>query len=1284
MQLGDVIGNATLVGYTGESGSSSLPTDTSPPDDGDASSSAPADPNPIMPSPDPDGPGGIPGGAERRTVTITSGKELVWRDGAAHDMLKIGQEEELVDDGRLVFGNFIKGSIHGFKFEDFDADGTYEPNEGDVPFAGIPFELIDASGQVIDSQTTNSTGQFWFIGLMPGQYTVVEAASTLPADIMPSTPTEVTLTVLSGQDLVWTDGAAMLDATAPQHEVNVGDALVFGNFIKGSIHGFKFEDVDADGVYEPNEGEAPFAGIPFELLDANGQVADSVLSDINGEFWFTGLVPGDYTVREVDDPNDAILPTTPTQVTVTLASGQELVWADGAAMLDPSDPQHEVLVGEPLMFGNRIADPDIDIEKFTNGVDADTEAEAPLIAPGDPVTWTYKVTNTGSVPFPFDQVSVTDDQGVIPVFDPASDDGDLILSPGEMWIYEASDVAQLVSASPGTGLSTLAPDGTYRLHNHPAGNAAPPFYGLRLDGLVGGDADDTFTFDFDHPQSDMTMVVDGSTIQIAGVAFGGLDIGNAYDPALSGVWQVEFTYENVMNASGDDDLLVDAPHAGTNTGTITQLFGAGETFDLTDVADSSGMSFRLGNEDDDGGHRGFAGISGWGWTIHSGASHHIKASDWLFTAELTVPPGCYMNTGTVLANGVSDTDPSHYCNPPGPEIDIDKKVKDPATDQFTDDTVVFDAGTSVTFGYFVTNPGTVPLHNVTVVDDNATPGDPSDDETFTVADLVSGDGDGDGLLDPGEVWVFEFTRTADLLGGGGGGALPSLSELNKYLLIGNTSNDIAKAVNVQNGDLGADPVVLSTEIGDNVDFDLKDVFLNTTGNTPGVWVDDDPGVLPGNPDFLPGAAAVGQGVSWTGDVALTSPNAAIDMSNVELYGQVGVVADSSNPVSSVSNSLFFPDGVGDGIDPTGGLPMPPNGITANASMAPLRAEVKALHDFIKNLAPEATLTPGNGLPDAFGIVDEPIFETNIDVLDTNGDGIAVIDINVGLNDFEITNSNWIIEGDGSTIAIFRILGESNLVLNQSTIVVGDGGIAGAGPNTPVTELGAIFVKAAKFADGQGGFNDGEDNEMPSDTVFSFNDVRWERCTLPGFDEPQTNTADATGTAFGFTATASDDQTIVVTSGGIFDPGIRTVMIEAEDYTTIDQPWQVVQDASASGGQYLEAPDGTGNHKDNPPVNAEITYDFNVDQAGQFKVVGLVEGPSRTDDSFWVSIDGGPWFLWDIQRTGDWTWDDVNDRNGADPVVFDLAVGTHTLRVSVREDGSRLDKLIITNDLLLDP
>lgn len=58
------------------------------------------------------------------------------------------------------------------------------------------------------------------------------------------------------------------------------------------------------------------------------------------------------------------------------------------------------------------ANTSIDIEKHTNGYDADTPEEAPVLQVGDAVVWEYIVTNTGFGPGRDLTITVTDDQGV--------------------------------------------------------------------------------------------------------------------------------------------------------------------------------------------------------------------------------------------------------------------------------------------------------------------------------------------------------------------------------------------------------------------------------------------------------------------------------------------------------------------------------------------------------------------------------------------------------------------------------------------------------------------------------------------------------------------------------------------------------------------------------------------------------------------------------------------------------------------------------------------------------
>src|SRR6056297_4288655 len=71
----------------------------------------------------------------------------------------------------------------------------------------------------------------------------------------------------------------------------------------------------------------------------------------------------------------------------------------------------------------------------------------------------------------------------------------------------------------------ILPDTGYDLSNHPDSAMAPPPYGLRLDGLLTGDSNDEYTFDFENASSAMSMIWDkgADTLTISGTAYGGED-----------------------------------------------------------------------------------------------------------------------------------------------------------------------------------------------------------------------------------------------------------------------------------------------------------------------------------------------------------------------------------------------------------------------------------------------------------------------------------------------------------------------------------------------------------------------------------------------------------------------------------------------------------------------------------------------------------------------------------------------------------------------------------------
>jgi hypothetical protein len=122
--------------------------------------------------------------------------------------------------------------------------------------------------------------------------------------------------------------------------------------------------------------------------------------------------------------------------TGTATPGQYSNQADASARATaPNGSQTITVSNSSHYFG---WESDIDVEKATNGEDADT-APGPTVGVGATVTWTYAVTTAGNVPV--DGVVVSDDVlGTIAGPD-SGDDGDGRLEPGETWLYTATGTA---------------------------------------------------------------------------------------------------------------------------------------------------------------------------------------------------------------------------------------------------------------------------------------------------------------------------------------------------------------------------------------------------------------------------------------------------------------------------------------------------------------------------------------------------------------------------------------------------------------------------------------------------------------------------------------------------------------------------------------------------------------------------------------------------------------------------------------------------------------------------
>jgi polygalacturonase len=167
------------------------------------------------------------------------------------------------------------------------------------------------------------------------------------------------------------------------------------------------------------------------------------------------------------------------------------------------------------------------------------------------------------------------------------------------------------------------------------------------------------------------------------------------------------------------------------------------------------------------------------------------------------------------------------------------------------------------------------------------------------------------------------------------------------------------------------------------------------------------------------------------------------------------------------------------------------------------------------------------------------------------------------------------------------------------------------------------------------------------------------------------------------AAATVNSSSSTTSCGTTPPP-TTVTAEAES-GTVTSPMQVQADSAASAGHYVTVAAGN-NSKTSAPSNGSTVIPFTVGSAGTYKLWGRVIAPTDEDDSFWVRLDNGAWTDWnDIAAGTAWHWGNVTDDTNSDaPVLAGLTAGAHTISFAYREDGAKLDRVLITNDLTLVP
>ena len=95
---------------------------------------------------------------------------------------------------------------------------------------------------------------------------------------------------------------------------------------------------------------------------------------------------------------------------------------------------------------------------------------------------------------------------------------------------------------------------------------------------------------------------------------------------------------------------------------------------------------------------------------------------------------------------------------------------------------------------------------------------------------------------------------------------------------------------------------------------------------------------------------------------------------------------------------------------------------------------------------------------------------------------------------------------------------------------------------------------------------------------------------------------------------------------------ESITLEAED-GTVSGTFRVTNVGAASGGAVVDSADNGNEDYTNPAefgdsVLGRVVFNFNVTSDGVFRGDAIVTSPGNSSNSFFVSLDDGPWQLWD--------------------------------------------------------
>jgi hypothetical protein len=243
------------------------------------------------------------------------------------------------NDINYNFGEVRNASLSGYVYEDANNSGQYVPP--DQPISGVTVNLTgvdDLGNQVSQTTTTASDGSYSFTQLRPGVYTLTKA--TTPAGYFDGKDTAG-----SQGGVVGTDQITQINLDSNVNGINNN----FAELLPSSVSGYVYQDLQGNGVR--TAADPGVGGVTLTLTGTNDQgaaVSQTLNSNADGSYSFTGLRPGSYTISQgappsgfldgIDSAGSLGGTVSGNQIQVTLGPAQNGTEYDFALVTPPTTP----------------------------------------------------------------------------------------------------------------------------------------------------------------------------------------------------------------------------------------------------------------------------------------------------------------------------------------------------------------------------------------------------------------------------------------------------------------------------------------------------------------------------------------------------------------------------------------------------------------------------------------------------------------------------------------------------------------------------------------------------------------------------------------------------------------------------------------------------------------------------------------------------------------------------------------------------------------------------------